>query len=782
MAGLLLWARSEIRGGWRSLIVVAGLIAVVVGSVLALMAGANRAGSAPHRFAERTELADILVFVGDEASPELIESIASDARVEQLEVSRVLKIGAGGPAGWDTNAIIGADDPLGGYGRPLLTAGRYPEPGRPDEIMLNERGAEHAGLDVGDRVPLSALACMEGCDPVDIGDADVVGIVRLHDDLVTEEAPMLYVLAGPDLAGGRWREADQPGTILSLQVVDGTDLPRLSADLSTVVGSLGNVSDQEVDTETIDRAAALQRDALRLAAAVAAAAGGVVVAQAVARHLQRRPSDAVVLDAIGLGRRQRMWAAVISVGPAVLAGAIAGVGIAVAASPAFPLGTVRRAEPQAGFRLDPVALPVGLLIAVAAVTALSVAVAIRWARTAPAPAPASRGLVATLIENFRLRPAAATGARFALDAGHGAQRLPVIPTLLTVTATVAVGATAMVVHTNLERMLSTPARFGQPWAFAVSATIDHEDGMREVAADPRVAAADLARQGEVDARRPDGGTVQLLAIGIDGIEGPTSLVMRSGRAPIGVEEVALAGETMADLGAAVGDRIELSGPCGEQSPEVVGEAIAPLVDKGDPGEGIVLSLAGFDALCADQLTASIDRTSSLLLQFDDAADADAVAAELARDGAPVDRRYVPTDISSLRDVRQVPGAVGIVVAGFGLIAVAHALVLAVRRRRRDLGVLRALGMRPGEAAAAVRWQALTIAGVAVICGIPLGLAAGRALWVAIARPIHVLLDVDLPPVGVVTAVIAVVLTAAALAVIPARRAARLAPAEILRSE
>ena len=105
---------------------------------------------------------------------------------------------------------------------------------------------------------------------------------------------------------------------------------------------------------------------------------------------------------------------------------------------------------------------------------------------------------------------------------------------------------------------------------------------------------------------------------------------------------------------------------------------------------------------------------------------------------------MPTDINSLRDVRQVPAAVGIAVAGFGLVAVAHALVLAVRRRRRDLGVLRALGMRPGEASAAVRWQALTIAVVAVIGGIPLGLAAGRALWVAIARPIHVLLDVDLP--------------------------------------
>ena len=59
-----------------------------------------------------------------------------------------------------------------------------------------------------------------------------------------------------------------------------------------MVGSLGNASDQEVDTETVHRAAELQRDALLLLAAVAATAGAVVVAQAVSRHLQRRPSDA----------------------------------------------------------------------------------------------------------------------------------------------------------------------------------------------------------------------------------------------------------------------------------------------------------------------------------------------------------------------------------------------------------------------------------------------------------------------------------------------------------
>ena len=208
----------------------------------------------------------------------------------------------------------------------------------------------------------------------------------------------------------------------------------------------------------------------------------------------------------------------------------------------------------------------------------------------------------------------------------------------------------------------------------------------------------------------------------------------------------------------------------------------PLVDKGDPGEGIVLSLEGFDALCADQLAAPIDRTSDLLLRFEDDDDAAAVAAELAADGAFVDRRYVPADVSSLRDLRQVPVAVAVAVLGLGLVAVAHALVLAVRRRRRDLGVLRALGMRPGDASATVRWQATIVAVAAALVGVPAGLIVGRALWLAIAEPIHVLLDVDIPRLLVAGAGAAVVVMSSALAIVPARQAACLAPAQVLRSE
>ena len=232
---------------------------------------------------------------------------------------------------------------------------------------------------------------------------------------------------------------------------------------------------------------------------------------------------------------------------------------------AFPLGGTRLVEPHAGIRVDLPLLALSAALALIATASVATVAARRWARTNRSATPTGRSAAATLIERLRLRPAAATGARFALDAGAGAQRMPVVPTLATVSATIAIGVAALVVHTNLDRVLAEPARYGQPWDYAVAGRAEHESLMREFSADPRIAGADLARAGELDVTLPDGRTTQIKAVGIAGLRGPTALVMRSGRPPIGLEEVAVAGETMALLGVAVGDRIEVTGGCGSRS-------------------------------------------------------------------------------------------------------------------------------------------------------------------------------------------------------------------------
>src|SRR5207248_2278579 len=74
-----------------------------------------------------------------------------------------------------------------------------------------------------------------------------------------------------------------------------------------------------------------------------------------------------------------------------------------------------------------------------------------------------------------------------------------------------------------------------------------------------------------------------------------------------------------------------------------------------------------------------------------------------------------------------PLLLGGVVAVCGLAALTHLLVVSVARRRTETGLLLALGMVRRQLATIVFWQATTVAVVAITAGIPLGIAAGRAI-------------------------------------------------------
>jgi putative ABC transport system permease protein len=108
--------------------------------------------------------------------------------------------------------------------------------------------------------------------------------------------------------------------------------------------------------------------------------------------------------------------------------------------------------------------------------------------------------------------------------------------------------------------------------------------------------------------------------------------------------------------------------------------------------------------------------------------------------------------------------------------------VATRARRGELGVLAALGCSPRQLAASVRWHALTVAGLALLVGTPLGIAAGRTLYRAFAVDLGVVPDVAIP-VGwaVVVAVLTLVIGLLASAA-PARAAARPPASTMLRSE
>jgi putative ABC transport system permease protein len=79
-------------------------------------------------------------------------------------------------------------------------------------------------------------------------------------------------------------------------------------------------------------------------------------------------------------------------------------------------------------------------------------------------------------------------------------------------------------------------------------------------------------------------------------------------------------------------------------------------------------------------------------------------------------------------------------------------------------------------------MAATVAGAGLLLGTALGLAVGRVVWGEVARGIGVAGDLAVPWLTLGLSVPVVLAGTAALALLPARRAARLRPAAVLHAE
>jgi predicted lysophospholipase L1 biosynthesis ABC-type transport system permease subunit len=142
----------------------------------------------------------------------------------------------------------------------------------------------------------------------------------------------------------------------------------------------------------------------------------------------------------------------------------------------------------------------------------------------------------------------------------------------------------------------------------------------------------------------------------------------------------------------------------------------------------------------------------------------------------------PANVVNFANMRALPAILAGILGVFGVATLVHAMMSVIRLRRRDLAVLKAIGFNRRQTARAVTWQATLIVAVALVAGVPLGILAGRFLWLWVVTDAGGVPVTHLPAVWLLAIAPVAIATAAIVAAIPGRRAASTPAALILRSE
>jgi ABC-type lipoprotein release transport system permease subunit len=336
---------------------------------------------------------------------------------------------------------------------------------------------------------------------------------------------------------------------------------------------------------------------------------------------------------------------------------------------------------------------------------------------------------------------------------------------------------------SLARLTGTPSNYGVTWDLAVVSvgTAEAADPVAQRLIDhPQVAAVAGLLSGQA---LVDGRDVPLMAI--EDRKGRLPPAVVEGRAPQRLDEIALGSITLRRLGKQVGDTVQVAAESWRvpRPLRVVGRAV---LNQGGidhvitPGNGGLLHPDRLRRLASDPQAVF---TEAYLVRVNPAVDRNQAIAQLERDFPGVTRIALPhADVRNLQRVAALPGLLAGLVALLALGAVTHALVSSVRRRRRDLAVLKTLGFVPGQVSATIAWQATTFAVVALALGLPLGVAAGRWAWQLTALQLGVDSGPVVPLLPLAIAAAGTLLAANLAAAVPRWVAHHLPPATVLHAE
>ncbi|WP_084960885.1 FtsX-like permease family protein [Thermoactinospora rubra] len=739
------WIRADLRArrgqALLTVLAVAGIVAALLTAATLLEEGTN-----PWRglFAQ-TNGAHVWAHTRDQ--PELGRLLALDGVARAAGPYRSAPVTVVQEGRKDPAALRAVPATPPEVSRPVIVEGQWLSTAQPDGVVVERSFARSLGLRPGEPLAMNTLSGARRVLYVrGIADTADQGFYPEWTPGLVWVLPVTLDQVEPSLGRSEWvtglRLKDEDAT----QVVAQRVVVTLDEQLQRVHTWREVRAAMELDNRLLGTLLALFGVVGLVAAALALAnaAGGRVLGQL---------RDLATLKSLGFTRRQVALLLIVEHGALGLLGiglgTVGGLGVTMAV-----FGSTSLAP-----------LPV---VAIAGGTALVVLAAVglpawRGGRTPPipaAPAAPPRGhlsRLARLALLVRLPPALVLGTRDAFT-----RRLPAFLTVFGLAVPMMMITIGLGVWATLDNFLKNPAQVGQTASLIV----------KKGKLTPAEAELFVSRDPDVRHAYP-GSTVNALAPGEARSVRVRAIGTSTERYPFPVAEgrmytrpgEAVAGQGLLDLlGVRIGDRVRLTVGGSPLIVRIVGRAVEPDLD------GEVLSL-GLDSLAAKDSVPP----GFYALHLREGADPDEVRARLlAASGEGLEVQRVVNPAERLTILRVVIVALIAVLALIGLANLLTASALGLRDHASDLAVLKAMGLTPRQVTATL----VTATGLLVVLGVFLGTALG-ALFVrglidlqGHASGVGAGIGRAPQPVTLGLAVLAAVGAALAVALIPARRAAR----------
>jgi len=829
---------------WGGYLNVAVLVALLGGIAMASIAAGRRTQSSYPQFLASSNASDLTVSVYDQEGGGATISLTSElARLPEVKSVRtvvapnLVPLARSGAPRLGTLAqvtVLGSlDGQFAGQDRPGVAQGRLLDPSKVDEMEMTASAARLLGVHLGQVVPMGFYTegqfSLPGFGTPKVAPRlefplRVVGIFVFDNAVVQDDVDRAYGFIDVSPALIRKLAAVSPanaapiGYVLQLRQPS-RQVPELEQEVfrllprgSTVEFHLTSRVEQEVEL-------AIKPESLALGGfgAIAGLVCLVLGIQAISRQLLAYDDDRRVMRALGASRALTMGDGLIGVIAGVVVGSLLAVGLAVALSPLAPLGPVRPFYPDGGVAFDWTVLGAGAAVLVGGLAAAAVFLSARYTpRTSvlrSRQAPARGSAIARGAESAGVPIAGVVGVRFALEPGQGRTAVPVRSALFGTVLAVALVVASLTFASSLQTLVSHPALYGWNWNYALDPTnAVPPHALQLLGRDHDVAAWSGFDYSNVEM---DGQSVPALIE--RSLRSPVSPPILSGHGIGSDDQIVVGAATLADLHLHVGDWAQVSYGSPADAPFyvpptrllIVGTATFPAVgyeslvaDHTSMGTGVLFSEAIEPARFQRALQnkdPNLNGPELVFVRIRAGVTATAGLADMQRVAEAADKVFNadanaqgnnvvvlgvqrPAQIVNYRSIGSTPVVLAAGLALGAIVALGLTLAASVRRRRRDLALLKALGFTQGQLSSALAWQATLTATIGALVGIPLGVIVGREMWRLFALSLNAVPDPTVPGLSVVLVAAGTLLFANFVAALPGRSAARTSTALVLRAE